>query len=759
LTNIITGIAIFTITILLCGGMTPFLLIQEADADIASGTLRSEVRSDKVCGAELCSTANTPEFDGITESDDIYDTDSNIPLLFVQSAISGTFEQKDGHNVLTFVEVSPTTVYFSDRPHRVTGFEKTELLTALWAEGDNSFASNPPNAALEIFNNNDHSQVFILELANPVYNYESETLQYHVKILAETGDAFSHYQDRHDGDLEIPATFEQSVLFIDDFISSMKHVGTAIAKTAEKYADDNVTVANEFNDGVADTDNDVIKTEQSVEGELAKGKKAVNYKNWEGTASNSVIGLAANATAAFGEDIGGAKGHQIGYAVGSALGQEAIKASAKALLREDIGATIDIGTLTDNIRTSLTFTADNYKIAYALSNNVIEENKQGIGFMLMKFITSLRDNPEFTAAYDADDFCGYSNYDYSLGVLYPIVLYNLEVSLKSRILYDLNNGMTNAQIIDDIGKNFDNDAYLVTMYALWQLQDECLSDDGNVRLYDLIFENFFSTDVTYAIPEFVHLIDLYVGNNPVLMSNIMGVVENPSAGNVGSSGNVAAETLPKSEFLKQLESAITTDEAIMDAIVSEINEEKYAETDGNILFSGELDLSESDSGFSDVDYEYDPYEFVRSGNYDASDGNGALYNSQFEAFPVLHDDDPAYDMAVDDLPFQDVMESQSIEVSIMEESAIDGISDGSRLQNLIESKLASVRINEELFEKFMKFTDDIGYLTEEELITQVDVLEADYSGYTQGIAEYVTTGIIEDIAVNAAEDAATDVVE
>lgn len=138
----------------------------------------------------------------------------DVAFLFVQSSASGTFEQKDGQKILTLIDVSPSTVYFSDRPNRNTGFESTELFTALWDEGDDdSFASNPPNAALEILDSNGQSDLFILVLMNPVYNYESETLQYNVEILAEASKGLIHYDDKNG--FEIPATFEHSVLFID----------------------------------------------------------------------------------------------------------------------------------------------------------------------------------------------------------------------------------------------------------------------------------------------------------------------------------------------------------------------------------------------------------------------------------------------------------------------------------------------------------------------------------------------------------------
>ena len=73
-------------------------------------------------------------------------------FLYVQTAHSGTLsdEQADGRRILKLNNVSPTTVYFSDRPDRITGHESTAEFIAQWSEGSDSFAQNPPNAATRI---------------------------------------------------------------------------------------------------------------------------------------------------------------------------------------------------------------------------------------------------------------------------------------------------------------------------------------------------------------------------------------------------------------------------------------------------------------------------------------------------------------------------------------------------------------------------------------------------------------------------------
>ncbi len=192
-------------------------LIPTADAIKSKGVPLAETHSKKVCGLELCSATKSPSFPAgqiITpENDD--PEDSNAPeLLFVQTANSGTFVQVDGRNILTLVEISPTTIWFSDRPHRITGQEATDLFAAKWAEGTNSFAINPPNAALDILDGTENSDVIIVELSNPVYSPESETLQYDVIILEEATEGLTHYSKN--ADATIPTIFAQAALFIDD---------------------------------------------------------------------------------------------------------------------------------------------------------------------------------------------------------------------------------------------------------------------------------------------------------------------------------------------------------------------------------------------------------------------------------------------------------------------------------------------------------------------------------------------------------------
>jgi len=64
--------------------------------------------------------------------------------MFVQTAqgIQST------NGTLTLRGVTPSTLYFSDRPQRVVGHMTTAQFVDLWGAGDNSFEADPPNAVL-----------------------------------------------------------------------------------------------------------------------------------------------------------------------------------------------------------------------------------------------------------------------------------------------------------------------------------------------------------------------------------------------------------------------------------------------------------------------------------------------------------------------------------------------------------------------------------------------------------------------------------
>src|ERR1022692_542974 len=75
--------------------------------------------------------------------------DQKIQLLFVQNSASVTFDKQKG--TLRLVNVTPSTLFFSDRPVRLAGHLHTELeFLPMWGESADSFVKDPPNATVSV---------------------------------------------------------------------------------------------------------------------------------------------------------------------------------------------------------------------------------------------------------------------------------------------------------------------------------------------------------------------------------------------------------------------------------------------------------------------------------------------------------------------------------------------------------------------------------------------------------------------------------
>jgi hypothetical protein len=114
-----------------------------------------------------------------------------VELLFVQNSTSGSYDGK----TLTLKGVGPT-IYFSDRPQRITGQVRTAEFIGHWDKGSDNLVGNPPNATLSILSEKDINSV-VVELTGP--NLKANTLSYQVKVLRG----------------KLPASFKESSLFID----------------------------------------------------------------------------------------------------------------------------------------------------------------------------------------------------------------------------------------------------------------------------------------------------------------------------------------------------------------------------------------------------------------------------------------------------------------------------------------------------------------------------------------------------------------
>jgi hypothetical protein len=113
-------------------------------------------------------------------------------MLFVQTAHGA--ELLNG--ILRLKTVSPATLFFSDRPDRITGHEPTKDFIDNWDEGDDSFKSDPPNATLSIVSGPEPQEIVVI-LKSP--RLDNGDLLYDVDILdgaqQATGSASSLFID------------------------------------------------------------------------------------------------------------------------------------------------------------------------------------------------------------------------------------------------------------------------------------------------------------------------------------------------------------------------------------------------------------------------------------------------------------------------------------------------------------------------------------------------------------------------------------
>jgi hypothetical protein len=126
------------------------------------------------------------------ESQDQSVQSDEFEALYVQSAAGMAYDE----GRLTLNGIAATTLYFSDRPNRITGHITTEEFIDNWGEGDNSFADDPPNAVLSTFSDDEINDVVVV-LRDPALD----------------GDQFSYQVEILDGGM--PEIGGESSLFID----------------------------------------------------------------------------------------------------------------------------------------------------------------------------------------------------------------------------------------------------------------------------------------------------------------------------------------------------------------------------------------------------------------------------------------------------------------------------------------------------------------------------------------------------------------
>jgi len=129
-----------------------------------------------------------------------------IEALFVQTAAAMT---SDGASI-TLLGLSPSTLYFADRPQRQVGHMASRRFVELWGEGDNSFATNPPNAVLSFAEPGDRPpEDAVVVIDDP--SIDGDLLTYRIEVLDGT----------------VPSATGPCALFIDPFGRPLSPVSAA----------------------------------------------------------------------------------------------------------------------------------------------------------------------------------------------------------------------------------------------------------------------------------------------------------------------------------------------------------------------------------------------------------------------------------------------------------------------------------------------------------------------------------------------------
>jgi hypothetical protein len=119
-----------------------------------------------------------------------------VELLFVQNSRGVAIDKDKG--TLTLKSVSPTTLFFSDRPVRMAGHYNMKEYLATWDEGKDSFSADPPNATLSVFEQGQDDLLdVVVKLQNP--RVQGDDLIYDITLIEKTSRNF--YKSLNSGSL------------------------------------------------------------------------------------------------------------------------------------------------------------------------------------------------------------------------------------------------------------------------------------------------------------------------------------------------------------------------------------------------------------------------------------------------------------------------------------------------------------------------------------------------------------------------------
>jgi len=146
-------------------------------------------------------------------------TEEAISVLYSLSADAGTLTPVAGSTTefaLTLATADRHTVWFSDRPARLSGTLTTAELVRDWSGF--GFVADPPTVAIVLHDAGDEADTLIAELSAPAYDAATDGFTATVRVLDEQTqqgvDGFEHFAGA--ADAALPTIFTGVSIFIND---------------------------------------------------------------------------------------------------------------------------------------------------------------------------------------------------------------------------------------------------------------------------------------------------------------------------------------------------------------------------------------------------------------------------------------------------------------------------------------------------------------------------------------------------------------
>jgi hypothetical protein len=174
------------------------LVFAQLEEEEGGVVVEAEENATATANANANATGNNNNMTGVT-------------FLFIQHAQSGSVSEVNATtSTLELSDVSDKTIMFSERPERIVGSVSTTNFIGNWSMGPNNFAIDPPNAALILDDEEERQDIAVIELFNPEYDSEANTLKY--DITAENATTTTTTTS---SSINLPSEFGQSTLVID----------------------------------------------------------------------------------------------------------------------------------------------------------------------------------------------------------------------------------------------------------------------------------------------------------------------------------------------------------------------------------------------------------------------------------------------------------------------------------------------------------------------------------------------------------------